>query len=1832
MPPCRFFVRSVITVFIVGSPQKFYAPFHGMKGDIYREVLFMPKLSRKIPAFLLAMIMLLSCVQPALAADDGVSGAEAPETVSETADGASPEEKSAEKPQEEAVNSNPESKPADEAGEEPEEEPQDEPVNGDPGAEITDEAEEEPAEEPQDEPAAEPLTADENDIAVYVTAGAFDAGLLNGIPATANPGTGTTKWGTSGGYLCSGNQGKSRSTSTLTLTMTADAMISFEYKVSTEAKYDTFTVKHNTTTLVSAVSGVIGWTALSIDAKKGDTITFTYSKDGSGDKNDDTVYLRNFSAGEPTVISFDANGGDGTMPDQNVYGKADLNANTFTKDHAVFIGWAETANGEVKYTDGQTIDKPEEPITLYAVWAEAWVIRFTDADTSVNVRKGEALGEKNVPTVTKTGYVFNGWYNGSEKLDPAAAVTADAAYSAEWSPIHYTIRFDANGGIGTMKEMSLAYDDRPVALTKAIFTRAGYSFSGWTLSGTHYADEAEVCNLSTTDGAVLTFKAEWSGSRVAVHADPNYAGSNVTERIGVVGENYNYIYNEQTGKTKYSELENPVRDGYKFTGWFSAPDGGDEITNQYKFTAEDSVNGITLYAHWVEAATVTFDANGGSCSTKSKIIVKGEKIGYLPTPRSSLNFDGWYTKADGGEKITTDFIVTGDITLYAHYRVNSYYVRFYANKGSGVMEDVLVPFDSDYTLPECTFTREDYVFAGWATYSSGQVRYADKAKLHREFDDWGDSEDGEIFSLYAVWKETVFAAAFKAIEAKLPAERTVYAAGSLGLPASGTGWTAEYTADDAALMTGDKVTALPESGSKTVTVTATVTDTATGEAKSRTYSLTILSAEAAEAEQTLKKAAASLTGSFTPVYGTDTNAAEYLTGILAKKGYTDLTVSVKEATASGNGYASIDADGTIHYYYNPEMTGNGASFYLPIVLSCKGASVEKEVYMHLTWDVERARARLLAELDRISVPEEITKGDLTSLPRYTVKEGVDEANIDYGKYANFNTWATVTWSSSNITRLKIGSAPSYPYYSPYPVTVLPAEKAIKVTLTATMKVNSIDGLTVSKVFEVLIKPVDEDPIDVLGRELGKKLDAALKDPGLRDFVTGEPLDTDHVINDIRFPTTSDIGVDGKYQPVSITSSDESVIKAPDVNNAARVDVIRPLPGKDAKDVTLTITITDKETGASASRDITVTVQPLTEAEIEAEIELMDLVKAHYFDGIKNTNTQEDKITADLHPFAEAYLKDGSIVWVYGYESVTGDGIVPVSMDGWEVEESWRTFRSSNAKVISHENLLVTRDKENRSVTVTSWLSSERYGKYAELYPNDARFAALCKQPVSAELIVLGTDPSGEEEEKIDVSFALKDNGSTWFSTNYKGLSDGTTVFDVFQRALSENGYSSEGGKFVTGVSGPNGTLRNLDRGEYSGWMYSVNGSIPSVLMNEYYVKNGDKIVFFYTDDYRSIAGESKGTPEEVIKLIESIGTVDASSGNKIAAARRAYDDLNAADKEKVTNRSTLFAAEETYANLIRGLAKKFADIYKTTGDYIQSMDESELCSFGGEWFIFALARSERDLPELYSAYYDAAAAYVDEHIDANERLDAKRITENLRLILTLTALEKDVTDVSGHDLLTAVSDMDFVEQQGINGVVFTLLALDGGDYEIPAAAEGKTQTTREALVLYLLDHQLKDGGWAFSGETADPDMTAMVLQALRAYYVNRPVTKDDKAVKEAVNKGIACLSDMQTTSGGYASFGTVNAESAAQVVIALTAYGINPGTDARFIKNGISVLDALCNFYVAGGGFRHSDDGELNSLATAQGYCALTAYWRFTRNKTPLYDMSDLAVPMANAA
>ena len=234
--------------------------------------------------------------------------------------------------------------------------------------------------------------------------------------------------------------------------------------------------------------------------------------------------------------------------------------------------------------------------------------------------------------------------------------------------------------------------------------------------------------------------------------------------------------------------------------------------------------------------------------------------------------------------------------------------------------------------------------------------------------------------------------------------------------------------------------------------------------------------------------------------------------------------------------------------------------------------------------------------------------------------------------------------------------------------------------------------------------------------------------------------------------------------------------------------------------------------------------------------------------------------------------------------------------------------------------------------------------------------------------------------------------------------------------------------------------------------------------------------------------------------------------------------------------------------------------------------------------------------------------------------------------IALSALEYNVTDVAGHDLLRAFSDFDSVTKQGLNGVAYTLLALDSRDYEIPEAEKGAKQTTRDALVDYLLEAQLADGGWAYGGETAEADMTAIVLQALAPYVAEDAKTTQEKAVAKAVERALECLSKIQTPTGGFTSGGSVTPESAAQVIVALTALGIDPQTDARFIKNGVNALDSLCSFYTEGGGFRHTMRGERDELATTQGYYALAAYWRMTQEKTPLYDMSDLDESAQKAA
>ncbi len=271
-------------------------------------------------------------------------------------------------------------------------------------------------------------------------------------------------------------------------------------------------------------------------------------------------------------------------------------------------------------------------------------------------------------------------------------------------------------------------------------------------------------------------------------------------------------------------------------------------------------------------------------------------------------------------------------------------------------------------------------------------------------------------------------------------------------------------------------------------------------------------------------------------------------------------------------------------------------------------------------------------------------------------------------------------------------------------------------------------------------------------------------------------------------------------------------------------------------------------------------------------------------------------------------------------------------------------------------------------------------------------------------------------------------------------------------------------------------------------------------------------------------------------------------------------------------------------------------------------------SIGGEWAVIGLARSGYDVPQ---SYWEAYHQTVEKTVAAcGGVLHEKKYTEYSRVVLALTAIGADPADVAGYNLLKPLGDFDRTVWQGVNGPVWALIALDSGGYEIPVNPAAAIQATRQMYVDEILSHQLPDGGWALNGDVSDPDMTGMALQAL-ANYRSQP------AVKSAVERAVACLSAMQDRDGGYSSYDTANSESIVQVIVALTALGIDLD-DPRFVRNG-TLLDSLLRYRQPDGSFRHTADGEGNNqMSTEQGLYGLVAALRAAQGRTGLYEMSDV--------
>lgn len=1044
-----------------------------------------------------------------------------------------------------------------------------------------------------------------------------------------------------------------------------------------------------------------------------------------------------------------------------------------------------------------------------------------------------------------------------------------------------------------------------------------------------------------------------------------------------------------------------------------------------------------------------------------------------------------------------------------------------------------------------------------------------------------------------------------------------------------------WTADNALVNTATGALTAPAADKVTVTLTATLQSGAA--TKTKTFTLCLWS-ENAEKVQTLEDIAAEFARKNTavqPLQGVglydETNITQAFRRLLAEQGYADVAdnseITYVNGSAKANGFDGTKvqyiADNGKITYFTGDGTARQTVQYTGLKFNITYAGVTKEITLRATVGrsadavqklLESAAESLNWELIRGENTNGATQSEVAGWTLYTVNDRIT-SNLTLpssiaGRYDVKVQWGTrnTEWlyitNGTNGTGVGTVNRPLQPADG----TALP-EKSGKFRLIARVTYDAFDDYTLAHItgdngvevyadvfFDATVAPFDSSVTSEMQNALAEKYQGLL-----RDFVDKtKPVDLTAVSDDMQMPRPAlleekGIMSDSYNQKVTMVSLTPDVLDF----NGYHAMVYRPLPGEKPVEAKYVVTITTRSSGLLLARqEFSFTIQPFTQPELDGAAAFMTeaLTGDVYWDGIKNKNTVKTKVTSDLYPFAEICKnEDGTLKYVRGTVNMTFDGIEADDIPGWLDTEKYRCFRSSRPSVIENELLRVHQPEYNTTVTLDSVLTYTKYAQYWEKFGINGTeeskerykdFAQFYKQPIHIDLTVIGEKNAADPNENQTLTVKVKVDGYNKNGHTFQRISDFTftgkanedpTAWDAVKACLDSAKYTYTGsGAYIKSITDAAGhTLKEKGDGKSSGWMFGIavkggNETLPKTTLDNTYLKDGDTLRLFFTDTYIPLDPTDPMVP-----------------GAEVPGFDEAYAGAKA---------------------------------------YIQSAVSAPVVSYlFGEWAVLGQARAKVPLSEAYiAAYYEKVVAYVKANIGSDGILrkpDDKNtpvITDNERIILALTAIGKDPTNVGDKNLLTALQDKDIMKvtdtsKTDINGLVMGLLALNSRNY---------TSDT-SWLVQAVLEQQNKDGSWSASADTkpvGDVDMTAMALQALAPYH------KDggNETVNTAVEKALNWLS------GKYRS-GYDSSESCAQVVIALSALNLDANTDARFTKTvegkTLSVLGNLLQYRVAeNGGFKHQfADKAVNEMATEQALCAMAAYARFTEKANALYDMTDAA-------
>ncbi len=383
-----------------------------------------------------------------------------------------------------------------------------------------------------------------------------------------------------------------------------------------------------------------------------------------------------------------------------------------------FAGWSTTATGTgSSYANGATYDFTAGSLNLFAQWSAAsYTVTFNAGGGAVSPSASvftTGSSPVTLPTPTRTGYSFAGWYTASSGgvlvggAGDAYTPTQSLTLYAKWSATSTLVTLDANGG--TVTTSSLVYTAGGPALSLPTPSRGGYSFNGWYSAATGGTLVA-AGGASYTPSSSLTLYAQWSATAITV----NLAGDGGT----TTSPTLTYV----PGSTALT-LPTPFYPGFRFEGWYTAPAGGSLVGvggASYTPTAD-----VTLYAQWATSTVVlTFDPVGGSVNPSSVTASSGAPV-TLPSPtRPGFDFSGWFTAPDGGTLVGLGgsvYAPAASGVLYAQWSViPSIAVTFAGNGARGGVASLSGPAGQPLVLPgPGSLARDGFTFAGWNTAPDG---------------------------------------------------------------------------------------------------------------------------------------------------------------------------------------------------------------------------------------------------------------------------------------------------------------------------------------------------------------------------------------------------------------------------------------------------------------------------------------------------------------------------------------------------------------------------------------------------------------------------------------------------------------------------------------------------------------------------------------------------------------------------------------------------------------------------------------------------------------------------------------------------------------------------------------------------------------------------------------------------------------------------------------------------------------------------------------------------------------------------------------------------------